>query len=108
MQVLLLVAGPGVCGARRDEAVVCEAADADGGWVSERRVQYVGGEGVNAERYLEATWNCNDCPFWRARNHKRPGVLIPRGQRAFGIGKCIRPQGHCSPRVTRRGIGRTG
>lgn len=50
-----------------------------------------------------ATGDCNDCPHWKRKGSKFRGVMIPGG-----YGKCIRPQGHCSPDKPRLGIGGKG
>jgi hypothetical protein len=41
--------------------------------------------------------DCNICPFWKGRMNKFKGVKIP-----CGGGKCIHPDGHCSPETVRR------
>jgi hypothetical protein len=53
----------------------------------------------------DATGDCNNCRHWRGMANRRPGVRIPNpaypSGPKFGFGKCLRPGGHCQPRVVR-------
>jgi hypothetical protein len=54
----------------------------------------------------DATKDCHKCRWWRGLANRNPGVRIPYPEpqadgRKFGFGKCLRPEGHCSPKVVR-------
>jgi len=43
--------------------------------------------------------DCSQCQYHRAMSNKKKGVKIPGG-----YGKCIRPEGHCSPEKVNEGL----
>jgi ParB family chromosome partitioning protein len=49
-----------------------------------------------AKKKPQETRDCNTCPFWKMKNSRIKGVLIPGG-----YGKCSRAGGHCNPEQTR-------
>jgi ParB family transcriptional regulator, chromosome partitioning protein len=49
-----------------------------------------------AKKKPKATGDCNTCPFWKMKNSRIKGKLIPGG-----YGKCSRQGGPCNPEKTR-------
>lgn len=69
-----------------------------GGMYLKKREFYV--ENRRKTNDIHSTGNCNDCPYWKRRNHKKKGVKI-----SGGVGKCTRPDGHCNPEIVKKKIG---